>query len=573
MSQDLHELDDLFRSGLEGKAEAPPRAVWDAIEKRLDASIPAPGSPGSTTPPKPGPGWIKGLGGIALVGIVAATFLVTRKDTPIREARNSAMVKSVKSEAPAAIPDIPMSATAGEEIHRTTGREETKQDAKAEPDEESAVKEGRKTESNSWLQVIKTIPNPIEIGKTGILGNKSDRPGIPSNVTQTAVHEPMKPTGKALLSEEKAKDSQIIAAPLKTTVSPEQQTHSQVPRTVAETQARSTPAKRAAEAKGFEDDMMGNVMAKIQCAPHAGAEVSAEKEKTMEAMAVGKQGAWQGSDQKADSRMASEVVGLNGNKPVDGAGPSSPKSLKSSPFLSRFSVTPVIAYNHTSIEVRENRSHQGRPGDEHRSFSETEKSSATLSPGMLAEFRLTPSLSVQSGVVGLTNRLRIDEKDIKAVRDRDGSIRYRLDCSAGSYFIDPKTGAVPNTGDSIRIGSSEVSTRYVGIPLTLQLRVGKGRVRYFGTAGLNVNLLTGKQASAVINGATNQPVSPVRSEGLKTAFTSGVVGGGVDIRLNKRVSVTVQPQYRFSLGKANEGFRENAFPKTFSVMSGLKFDF
>lgn len=36
MSEDLHPMDDLFRTGLNDREESPTPAVWDAIEKELD---------------------------------------------------------------------------------------------------------------------------------------------------------------------------------------------------------------------------------------------------------------------------------------------------------------------------------------------------------------------------------------------------------------------------------------------------------------------------------------------------------------------------------------------------------
>ena len=36
MSGDLHHIDDLFRSGLEGKEEKPDDKVWTSVEQELD---------------------------------------------------------------------------------------------------------------------------------------------------------------------------------------------------------------------------------------------------------------------------------------------------------------------------------------------------------------------------------------------------------------------------------------------------------------------------------------------------------------------------------------------------------
>ena len=36
MNEDLHQIDDLFKSGFEGKEETPSPTVWENIEKELD---------------------------------------------------------------------------------------------------------------------------------------------------------------------------------------------------------------------------------------------------------------------------------------------------------------------------------------------------------------------------------------------------------------------------------------------------------------------------------------------------------------------------------------------------------
>ena len=570
MSQDLQELDDLFRSGLDGKSEAPPHAVWDAIEKRLDAANSAPEGPYPTAPPKTGLGWIKVLGGIALVGIIAATLMVTRKDAPIGGAGDNAVMKN---EGRGTSPAVPTIGVETEQPPSNANREAARQIAESVHNEEPGINEVKITETRRQPPQSQSVADHATAVNADVKETGSVKSVIPVESTPTPATEKVEEANKSNLTEEKKRSSRNISDPSSTKASPEKTAPTQKPPTGAETQSKNARSPRAEEEKGFENRMMGNVMAELQSAPASDAKTSDDKGKTKDTKTGGRREALVLDVQKKDSNKSSAPADVNGKNSLDASGPTSPESLKPSRILSRFSVTPVMAYNHTSIEVRENRFHMGRPGDDRRSFRETEQSAATFSPGILAEFRISPALSIQSGVLGLTNRLRIDEKDIKAVRDRDGAVRYRLDCSAGSYFIDPKTGTAPNAGDSIRIGSSEVRSNYIGIPVTLQLRGGKGRVSYFASAGVNVNLLTGKQASAIIKGTSSQPVAPVRSEGLKTAFVSGVVGGGVDIRMNKWMSVTVQPQYRFSLGRVNEGFRENAFPKTFSVMSGFKFDF
>ena len=89
MTEDLHnDIDDLFRSGLEGKEDTPSPDVWAAIAKGLPATPPsaaAPSVPGATPPPAVGGGTstiiLKGLIGAAIVAILGtAVYFMTAKE-------------------------------------------------------------------------------------------------------------------------------------------------------------------------------------------------------------------------------------------------------------------------------------------------------------------------------------------------------------------------------------------------------------------------------------------------------------------------------------------------------------
>lgn len=241
--------------------------------------------------------------------------------------------------------------------------------------------------------------------------------------------------------------------------------------------------------------------------------------------------------------------------------------------MSRISVMPILSANTTSKRIEENKEFGPRNGREHREMAETETYGTTVSPGLYAAFEITPRLSVQSGFSELRNEISISPKEIKAVRDQDNNVRYRLDCSAGTFFIDPKTGTPPIVGDSIRLKGSNVQTRYASIPLHLMYHLGNGRLKVYGLVGAEMNLLVGRNATTTFQNAASQQLGMVRAEGLRPTMVNAVMGAGLELGIGKRLSLNVIPQYRTALRNANEEGPVKSYPKTLSVAAGLRVGF
>lgn len=247
--------------------------------------------------------------------------------------------------------------------------------------------------------------------------------------------------------------------------------------------------------------------------------------------------------------------------------------MKRNEWRSKIYLTPIMSLNMTTMEVEENESFGPRIGREHLEFRETEDTRTTLSPGIIAGYALTPRISVQTGISELKNNISVSPKQIRAVRDRDGKVRYRMDCSSGSYFLDPKAGTSPAVGDSLKIASSEIKMRYLSIPLSVRVNVGNDKVKLFATAGTDINILAGKQTRTSLSASSSDKVSPIRTEGTRKQYLTGSLGAGVEIKAGKRLGIMLMPQYRFPLGNMNEEGPVLTYPKTFSVTSGVRIRF
>ena len=543
MNEDLHNnIDDLFKKGLEGKEDRPSKSVWAAIEKGLDSMpLPAPSAPGSG-------GWLhpvlfKGLGGIALIALLSTGIHLWKKSG----------TETKKTHAPSATP-----ASIGHKDARTKNSEAgpftpgTKSEVEYDqmmPDADSIPGSRMPTAQ---------VKNPAVKKEFPVINERQVGHALRAESMATATRNNTATESKSAAANMEAEGQDRTAVPRDRSIDlaptkPEIEAaagNSPIPEWETFPEGKAVARDRKTSPEDIRDDLTRSTEEPLR---RTDGRVVSDRKRN-------------GFKMTSAAEMPASWNRLEDMKRQPSAG----SALRQNKLTSRFSITPVMVLNMTKLKVQENRSFGGRNGRERDEYRETERTRTTSSPGILASFSITPVLSIQAGVSEFRNDISIRPKDIKAVRDRDGSVRYRLDCSAGSYFIDPKSGSVPNIGDSIRIESSFIRMRYAQIPLAMHASFGNGRLRYFTTAGLDFNFLADYKSSTVLQTGNGERSGEIRSEGLQSTFVNGTVGGGVDFRIGKRVGVVVMPQYRFALKSINEGAPVKSFPKTFSIVSGLR---
>ena len=132
------------------------------------------------------------------------------------------------------------------------------------------------------------------------------------------------------------------------------------------------------------------------------------------------------------------------------------------------------------------------------------------------------------------------------------------------------SGIAPKVGDSIRFASSDIHTRYASIPFALKAIFGNGRIRYSAAGGMDINFLVNGRSSTMLQAGNGEKFGQVRPEGMRSNFIQGMIGGEVDIRIGKRTGLVVKPAYRLALKTINEHCPVKSYPKTFSLVSGLR---
>jgi hypothetical protein len=577
MTEDLHnDIDDLFRSGLEGKEDTPSPDVWAAIAKGLPTP-PPPVTPSPSAPAASG-GWassiiVKGIIGAVVLAIAGTVvlFVASQKDEPAEPEIPSSNTETTGKTQPSNTPEKTNSSPERISTDRETYLPQVEPSGTANPS-------GEQSTSGTTEVTVPPVSTPDQkptAEKISSRKNSSANTGIPKSGVNAAPGSEKATKPVSHLQETPSIVAENGTDPVKreATNAPNagiasSGKRSEAPLTI--NRNRSETATPAAISKGGSN-LAGNDLGS-GCPPAAMSTVNGDagpkSRPTIMPAAIPRGLAWK----TPSFSLPSSAVRASSGEPL-AAGGKGTAPLKRNNWTSKVFLTPLISLNMTRMDVEENREYGPRLGREHIEFRETEESRTTLSPGLLAGFAVTPSIWVQTGISELRNDISVSAKDIRAVRDRDGKIRYRLDCSSGSYYIEPKAGTNPSVGDSLRIASSEIRMRYASIPLSVRINFGSDRLLFFASAGGDMNILTGKRTSTSLTPSSSEKVNPIRSEGTRKQYVSGSLGVGVEIKAGKRLGIMLMPQYRFPLGIMNEEGPVKTYPKTFSVTSGVRIGF
>lgn len=473
MSEDLHPIDDLFRSGLNGKEDTPTPAVWDAIERELDKKD-----------RKPVGGFFRFSGRAAAVAlIIVAGAALFAAGYFIRGAQEEK--KGIGKEA----------LGVGERSLESTDKPEIKPPATPSIKDDEATKAKTETVSSSNIK-----PNPEKTFVRKVTKQSKDKN------TQTTVASsetlPFSPTGELV---------------------------------VQESQERHVNWEMATALPPVEEHLLPETMQKMSTID---AVAALAKKNTLSKT----------TDQPAAPTNIPVV-----NKKVAGL------------QVPKVSLTPYIAFQNHSIKLSDDGSHWGN--NLRKDMETTEHLPSKFSVGILADFRIAKNLSIQSGLGLMQLDVTIQPKQIRAEKDIDGKVKYRLDCSAGTYFINPKQGNYPRPGDTITTQMATNSLKYLNIPLNVKYHFGSDKLQFFATAGTGINILAGQNLNAMVK--HQYQYYGGRTTNLRSSYFNGMIGGGATYFVGKRIGIYVSPQYNFALTSMNEGLPVKSLPRTFNMQTGI----
>jgi hypothetical protein len=489
MSEDLHPIDDLFRSGLNGKEETPTPAVWEAIEKELDKKD-----------RKPIAGFFRMSGRAAAVALIIITgAALFAAGYFIRDAQEEK--KGIGQGA---------FGIEGGKGNEALGTEALGREGESlKPADRTKIKSPASSSINDD-EAPKPTFDPFGSSSTKSIPEKNSVKKVTKQVKATNRNN----TGAA----SETLQSSLISEPVNT-----------------ESQEQHIKWEMVMALPPVEEHVLPESSTKI---PTSDAVISVAKNNKF--------------PNAVDQQTTPTKIPVTNKK---AAGLQVPK----------FSLTPYVAFQNHSVKLKDDGSNWGKNMRE--DMKRTEQLPSQVSVGILADFRIAKNLSLQSGLGLMQLDVTIQPKQIKAEKDIDGKVKYRLDCSAGTYFINPKQGNYPRPGDTITTQMATNSLKYLNIPLNVKYHFGSNKLQFFATAGTGINILTSQNLDAMVK--HQYQYYGGRTTNLKSSYFNGMIGGGATYFVGKRIGIYVSPQYNFALTSMNEGLPVKSLPRTFNMQTGI----
>ena len=227
--------------------------------------------------------------------------------------------------------------------------------------------------------------------------------------------------------------------------------------------------------------------------------------------------------------------------------------------------SPDLSFN----TLRNDHPH-GRENDREH-LKNNERHAYSFSSGLSVAYKLNKHISIQSGIGISQTEINNKPKDIMAERDNGGDIKYRFDASCGYGFILPKSGPQPNLGDTLKGVSSVNKLSYVQVPISVQYNMMKHKLGVNAQLGVSLNTLTsGSILTSVNNGNVKESQVINSVQGLKKHSVTGLLGIGVEYKINKLISMTFMPTAKIALSSINKGSAVKSYPNSLSLAAGLK---
>lgn len=554
MSENLHDIDKLFRDAVEGHEDMPSGKVWESIDAGLDKS--------NVVHIKRKYNNLKRIAAILLLLLLSVVGYEIFKTNSAGNKETAGDTRNVP------VKKAPGTGNADEQQHKTANTPNT-----ANPQQPGTTTGGPVTVnsgqsnniSNAGLDSLqpantvaapryhtpgkKTVDNTIANPKEDAVSNVNDR--LVSGKEKKA--QPVRVTGTAVKEDETREEKNRLTAGNR---SDKSRTRIKVKNPLPETVDNDEPG----------DNMATN---KTDAADRALAPLQNDKELTLA--------------QRISRAIAINDAGTAGRQVPDVAA----KKMKTrNPF--HFSVTafagPQFTSNHIKEEGKNSFQTSGpggppppRPGrDDHKEqYKDDEQQQSSYAFGVLAAVPLGKKWSVQSGISYLKKNISFEPKKIYAKQDRDGKVKYVFDCSSGYSYISTKTGTTPAVGDSITVTSSKNTLGYISVPLAVNYTISLGKFSIIPNAGAVLNFLT-KQSieTELVQGSSKEQQQVNKIQGLKPSYLNATAGLAFEYNVNKRIALSVMPAGNFALTSINNSDAPvKSYPNAFSVSGGIKIKF
>ena len=542
MKGDLQHIDDLFRAGLEGKEEMPSDKVWDAIDQDLDKTA-------AVSISKK----------YARLRQVSAILLILLLGVSIYALRNNFISRS-----------------GNQGLNQKTGAAGANRSEQVSTDHKvgtsvipkSVVTVGAKASNGTGSAELNTTSaNPVSSGDVSAKTGSAELHASPANPVSPG-NVPTGKTNSISPSNRSIHANSVAQSNKKSKTQVGQKSAKNIP-------SVNTSIDEPVDNIAVENNSTRNKLEKVHGVENAALVTGAAN--TTRTLAIQENSARTGemnSLVRATLLMPkSNLTSLNTLSAASGNSNAIPVKNKriANVQIPKFSFTPLGSLNFISNKIEDNHNHTSWMVSERDEIENTESQKLSYSFGLLADYKIAPRITLMAGLSLTQQTTTINPKAIRAVRDDAGKIKYKFECSAGTYYINPKYGTMPSIGDTAYTIYSENKLQYINLPVGAKYHFSTGRLTFYGMAGFAANFLVKQHLQTGLQNTNyyGKPKQP-KVVGLNNAYFDGILGAGLDYSLGKRFALSFMPNYRFALTSINKDMPIKAYPRMFSLAAGVR---
>jgi hypothetical protein len=226
-------------------------------------------------------------------------------------------------------------------------------------------------------------------------------------------------------------------------------------------------------------------------------------------------------------------------------------------------------------------------------FSSSEKSRVSYSGGVGFSYKISKKLSIQSGLYYSSIGNEVDNiNSFAGFRPFDytkGDHNFEVLTSNGRiYTVNPDVFLIDMSGDRVvtkftndvfdpaKADLSYINSTlfqnfsYLEMPVTVRYKLIDKGVDFNLIGGLSYNLLINNSVNAVIDGSK---YNIGKTAGLNPFMISSSLGMGMEYNLSEKISLNLEPTFRYYLNPFSNTRGVGGHPYSFGVFSGLSYKF
>jgi hypothetical protein len=240
------------------------------------------------------------------------------------------------------------------------------------------------------------------------------------------------------------------------------------------------------------------------------------------------------------------------------------KQIRISPYKPYWTISGFVSYDQAGYKL---------DSDEPsaiNSIKHREAHEPSFSGGILLTRQLTSRWSLQSGIIYANTAIGMKPQKTYAFQDPTGDVSYKYITSSGYAFIKPGFGPQPVVGDSLTTAEAKHTIENMAVPLIVQYKMMNKKISIIPGAGIEANFITKANLEVDIEDPFNREIVVVRKlNGAKSFYWSLVADAELRYSVNKKMSVTLRPAYRYAISPITKNNVVETFPHSFGLGAGV----